>query len=226
MKKVALIFLTLFSLTVNAYQRIPVQEASPISANVSADALNRIAVENDRIIGVKGTSGQFELDKDVEAGQIFVKPVVKEGDEPIHIFITTEKGRTYSLGLIVSEIGAESIVLAPLEDSIATTGEKSSSYESALKELVKAMHTQTTLEGFSIERAQLKLPKIQGAQVSHVQSYAGRQLLGEVLEVTNNNHEAIFLTEADFYREGIRAVSIIDKAMPAKSKTRVYLVRS
>lgn len=192
MKKVAFIFLGLFSLTINAYQRIPVQEASPISANVSADALNRIAVENDRIIAVKGTSGQFELDKDAEMGQIFVKPVAKEGDEPIHIFITTEKGRTYSLGLIVSEVGAESIVLAPLEDSIAIALEKSSSYESALKELVKAMHTQTALEGFSIERAKLSLPKIHGAKVSHVQSYAGSKLLGEVLEVTNNNNEAIF----------------------------------
>jgi type-F conjugative transfer system secretin TraK len=227
MKKCGFLLMLFISLRVSAHQRIPVQEDSLISAYVSTEALNRIAVENDRIMGIKGTSGQFEMDKDAELGQIFIKPILSDKDEPIHVFITTEKGHTYSLSLISNaEGGAESIVLVPAEAGIAAALEKSGSYESALKEIIKAMHTQSALEGFAVENAKLKHPKIRGAQVSHVQSYSGSKLLGQILEVYNSSTEEIFLTETDFYSEGVRAVAIIDKVLPAKGKTRVYLVRT
>jgi type-F conjugative transfer system secretin TraK len=225
MKIFCLMFLGFMALSANAYQRIPVQEGTPIGAHISSNALNRIAVENDRIISIKGTSGQFEMDKDPELGQIFLKPT-PEQEEPIHVFVTTEKGRTYSLSLTSTSINAENIVLAPAEESIAAMWEKSGSYESALKDIIKAMHTQTALEGFATENAKIKLPKIRGAEVSHIQSYSGSKLFGEILEVTNRHDEELFLTETDFYHEGVRAVAIINKVVPAKSKTRLYLVRS
>lgn len=214
-----------FSVVANAQQKIPVQEGLEVNAVVSTKALNRIAVENDRVLSIKGTHGQFELDKDPELGQIFIKPLVKNKEELIHIFVTTENGHTYSLGLTTHALGAESIVLVPMGDGIAAKWEQSNSYESILKSIIKAMHTQTQLEGFLVENAKIKLPKIHGTQITHIQSYSGSKLLGEILEVTNTTNEALYLAEQEFYVDGIRAVSIVEKALSPKAKTRVYLIR-
>ena len=207
---------------VNAYQRIPVQEGVEVNAVVSSNALNRLAVDNDRIANVKGTGGEFELDKDTELGQVFLKPLVKG---PIHIFITTEKGHTYNLGLTTHELGAESIVLTPI-GATSAQWQQSGSYESLLKELIKAMHTQNALEGFVVESAKVKLPSVKGAKVVHIQSYLGQSLLGQILEISNTSNEPLHLTELEFYLPGVRAVAIVDKLLAPKAKTRLYLVRT
>ena len=61
--------------------------------------------------------------------------------------------------------------------------------------------------------------------MTHLQSYLGSKLSGEVLEVSNTSSEDMLLSETEFYFEDVRAVAIVDKILPAKSKTRVYLVR-
>lgn len=215
--------LLLFPIVSVAQQRIPIQEGVEVTAKIAPDALNRIAVQGDRIVQIKGITGQFEYDKDETLGQIFIKPTIAELDKPIQLFMMTEKGYTYSLKLTNQATGAESIVLVPFEENVAW--EKASSYEAALKEIIKAMHTQSVLEGFSIQNAKLNLPKIQGAKVTHLQSYAGKQLLGQILEVTNTSQTEVLLTEQAFYFEGVRAISIVEPIVPVGHKTRVYWVR-
>ncbi len=167
MKKGFLITVLCFlnPMMVQAQQMIAVQEGVEMSATLSSKALNRIAVQNDRILSVKGTQGEFELDKDSELGQVFVKPIPKESQEPIHIFLSTETGKTYALALLAEDIGAQSIVLMPPGLNLVSW-EQAGAYEASIKTLIKAMHTQTELEGFSIERLNIKLPSIQGAKRS------------------------------------------------------------
>jgi len=218
-RKVMLLSLSFIALTVDAHQRIPLQTGVSVNAFISTRALNRIAVEEDRIVSVKGETGQFELDNDVELGEVFIKPV-NESDKPIPLFISTEKGNTYALSLNPKDIAAENIVLVP-----EATFEKSNAYEAALQAIVKAMHTQTALEGFAIDNAKIKLPNVLGAKVTHLQSYASHQLLGQILEVYNAGEDEILLTEESFSGEGVRAVSIVNPILLAHDKTRVYVVR-
>ena len=214
----ALIFLPF---AVNAYQRVPVLEGHEVNANISADGLNRVAVQDDKIVSVKGTAGEFSLDKDDALGQIYIKPEIK--DKPIHVYVSTEKGNTYSLNLTSSEINPESIVLIP-EQKVEQTWERTASYEDSLKEVVKAMHNQV-FDGYSVDKAKIRLPKVRDVHVTHLQSYLGSKLSGEILEASNTSSEDTLLNEAEFYFEDVRAVAIVDKVLPAKSKTRVYLVR-
>ena len=213
--------LFLFASVVSAYQRVPVLEGHEVNANISAEGLNRIAVEDDKIVSVKGTTGEFSLDKDDALGQIYIKPETK--DKPIHVYVSTEKGNTYSLNLTSSEISPESIVLIP-EQKIEHPFEQTASYEDSLKEVVKAMHNQA-FDGYSVDKAKVKLPKVRDVHVTHLQSYLGSKVSGEILEVSNTSSEDMLLSEAEFYFEDVRAVAIVDKILPAKSKTRVYLVR-
>ena len=225
MRNIVLSILLLLPFGVNAYQRIPVQDGIEVSANISSTGLNRIAIENDKITGIKGTAGEFEYDKDTENGQIFIKPIEVK-DKPIYVFLTSESGNTYSLSLTTSEVSPENIILVPVDKPKPTNGEQSTSYESTLKQLISAMHTQSSIEGYAIEGVKVRLPKIQNAKVTHVQSYMNSKLQGEILEVTNNSSESINLAELEFYYDGVRAVAIVDRVLEAKQSTRVYVVRS
>ncbi len=213
----------LFCATAVAQQQIPVQEGTEVSLTVSLNTLNRLAVENDRIMTVKGITGQFQLDKDGESGQVFIKPIATDKQELIHLFLLTEKGHTYPLSLTVQEGSARSILLMPSQSEPAQW-EQSSSYETLLRTLVQAMHNQTPVEGFIINKIKTQIPIIKHATIKHLQSYTGTQLQGHVLEVTNTSKEELILSEVPFQLNGVRAVSIINPILSGNAKTRVYVV--
>ena len=226
MKFLMLMMLGLLSSSlVQAQQMIAVQEGVEVKATLSSKASNRIAVQNDRILSVKGTQGEFELDKDSELGQVFVKPIPKESQEPIHIFLSTETGKTYALALLSQDTPAQSIVLMPPGLSLVPW-EQAGTYEASIKTLIKAMHTQSEVEGFAIERLNIKLPSIQGAVVVALQAYTGHLFTAEVLELHNTTKQSLNFDEMDFYGEGVRAITLVEKTLPPSTKTRVYRVRS
>jgi len=213
----------LFCSVVVAQQKVPVQEGTEITITVSSNTLNRLAVENDRIMTVKGITGQFQLDKDGESGQVFIQPIATDKQELIHLFLLTEKGHTYPLSLVLQEGPAESILLMPIESEVSQW-EQSSSYETLLRTLIHAMHNQTPLEGFIVNKVKTKTPVIKHARVTHLQTYTGTQLQGHVLEVTNACKEELVLSEEIFQLNGIRAVSILNPILSAHAKSRVYVV--
>ncbi len=213
----------LFCVCASAEQKVPVQEGTEVSISVSSNALNRLAVENDRIMTVKGITGQFELDKDGELGQVFIKPVATDKQELIHLFLLTEKGHTYPLSLTLHEGKAESILLMPMEIE-PTQWEQSSSYETLLRTLIAAMHNQKPLEGFRMNKIKIQLPHIKHAAVKYLQSYTGKQLQGHVLEVSNTSKEELVLIEAFFQLKNVRAICILNPILSVNAKTHVYVV--
>ena len=226
-KRFYLMGLMILPLACFAEQRLPIKEGVSVTATLSSTALNRIVVENDRIASVKGTAGQFLLDKDAELGQIFIQPTMSEQKEPIHLFMTTEKGHTYSLNLLSDKVPAENILLVPIEQkAVAEKWEKSSDYEVIITNLIKAMHTQTPIDGYLVRLMDKKCPMVANASVNHVKSYCGDKLQGEHYEIKNPHHEPINLSEADFYTAGVRAIAIMHKTLNAKSSTEVYLVKN
>jgi conjugal transfer pilus assembly protein TraK len=226
MFRISIFLLMLLAFACQAQQKVPVQEGIEVTIKVSSQALNRIAVENDQITLVKGVSGQFELDKDTELGQVFLKPLSTDKHELIHLFVMTKNGHTYPLSLQVEEDAAQSILLMPLSESVAKW-EQSSPYETLLKTLVQAMHNQTPLEGFLMEnlKTSQSLPKIKQAKVTQLQTYRGNKLQGQILEIFNTSKEDLSLTEQEFYQKGVRAVAILNPLLLPKGKTRVYVLR-
>lgn len=220
------LFLCLFcAMNVAAEQRVPVTDGTEVTITVSANTLNRLAVENDRITTVKGITGQFQLDKDIELGQVFIQPIATDKEELIHLFLLTEKGHTYPLSLSLQEGPAESILLMPIEQK-PTQWEQSSSYETLIRAVIQAMHNQTALEGFIVEntKTRLSVPNLKHATVTQVQTYKGKQLAAFVLEVSNTSKAEMVLSEQLFYRKGIRAVSVVNPILSPGSKTHVFVV--
>lgn len=225
MKRFLIIITLLLPTTIFGAQRIAIKEGSTIKIPVSIHDLNHIAVEDDRILTVKGSSGQFQLDKDEILGQLYIQPQ-PEIKDPIHLFLTTEKQRILSLSLVPSDRPSESIILVLDNDKkLAAHFEQSQPYEQVLISLIKAMHSQAPLEGYSIETINLKNKGPKGLEILHCQSYRGEALRGEVLQISNRKKEPVTLLESDFYKSSVRAVSLSSQLISPYSKIMVYLVR-
>lgn len=209
-----------------AEQRLVVREGGSITANISATSLNRITVQGDRISAIKGTAGQFHLEKDLSVGQIFIQPTSPEDKAPIHVYITTEKGNTYSLTLLSSDMPAESIILTGLNPQVGMAHwDKTASYESVIVNMIKALHNKEMLEGFAPSEVTKNTYKIKGLSVKSCDSYLGHKLQGLIYEIENASDEELTLKESDFNQPGIRAISILNTRLAPLGKTKLYVVR-
>jgi len=225
-KVLSLFVLLCFSFVCHAQQTVPVQDGIEVGITVSKEVLNRIAIINDRIMTVKGITGQFELDKEPELGQVFLKPVAADSHDLIHLFLITEKGHTYPLSLSLQGGPAQSILLMPIEEE-TTKGQHSTHYETVLKNLAQAIVNNTSLTGLvKEEKPVLKIiPKIKNLKIMLLQSYSGYNFKVQVLRVTNTGKEDVVLQEQDFYQPGIRAITILNPDLAPKTKTLVTVVK-
>ncbi len=209
----------------HAEQRLVVREGGNVTANIASSSLNRIAVQGDRIVNIKGMTGQFQLEKDLNLGQIFIQPYSPDDKTPIHIYITTEQGSTYSLTLLSNDMPAENIVLISNSgQDKAIVWEKTAAYEAVIVNIIKAMHNQAELEGFYSSHETKNNIQIKSLTVKTIDSYLGGKLKGNSYEIQNVSDNEIRLKNTDFYKTGIRAISILNKSLPPQGKTIVYTV--
>lgn len=224
-KRLLVVLILILPTTSFGIERILVKDEVETKVKISTTGLTHINVEDDRIIAVKASNTQFQLDKDEVLGHIYLQPE-PNNNEPIQLFISTEKQHMLPLLLIPSDVKASSITLI-LEEvhKVAALWEQSQPYEVVVTNLIKAMHNQDALEGYSVEALNLKNKTSKGLDVLHLKSYKGKSLRGEILEITNHKKTLNEIIENDFYKPGIRAVAISNKSIAPNGKTRVYLVR-
>ena len=209
-----------------AEQRLVVRPGGNVTAHIASTSLNRIAVQGDRIASIKGSAGQFQLEKDLNLGQIFIQPNSPEDKTPIHIYLTTEQGNTYSMTLLSADMPAENITLVSTSNQNKLANwDITAPYETVMVNIIKAMHHQAELEGFSLSPATKNNYKIEGLLVTHQDSYLGDKLQGERYQIENVSEDEILLKNADFYKHDVRAISILTKKLPPQGKTSLYIVR-
>ncbi len=223
--KLFLLLLLSIPLVGKAEQRLVVREGGNATANIASSSLNRIAIQGDRISNVKGMTGQFQLEKDLNLGQIFIQPYSPDDKTPIHIYITTELGNTYSLTLLSNDMPAENIILLSTSgQDKSISWENTAPYEAVIVNIIKAMHNHTALEGFYLSQETKNNFQIKGITVKNQERYQGDKLQGNSYEVQNISDDEITLKDSDFYKSGIRAISILNKNLSPQSKTIVYTV--
>ncbi len=222
-----LLMVLIFILPIASFgaERVRIKDDTETKLKISATGLTHIAVENDRITGVKASTTRFQLDKDEVLGHIYLQPE-DNNHEPIQLFINTEKERTLMLLLTPTEKPAGSILLT-LEPAqkVAALFEQLQPYEVVVMNLIKALHNDAPLEGYSVEILNLKTKASKDLEVLHMKTYKGQSLRAEVLELNNTQKIPIELKETDFYKPNVRAVSIVNKNLTSKQKTKIYVVR-
>ena len=160
----------------SAMQVLDAVDHAELTAQVSATAVSRIALEDDRIARVIRAPGGFETEHDPGSGDLYLRPpragiapgngtaggpgdehreTVDPGAASVALFIGTEKGFTYRLTLTVAERGSAQILIrnaAAMADRNTLPERKAAGDPriGALVALVRAVARREPLAGFAI----------------------------------------------------------------------------
>lgn len=145
-------------------------------------------------------------------------------NEGIEFYITAEA--TYALVLVPDNISSETIVLkAGLKDrGAAVTWEKAHDYVKSVKELVKGMETGVVPPGYRHIEFNMKEAMWQEADVTLISEYSGGAMHGRIYRIKNISKADIRFGENEFYKKGIRAISVKLSTLKPGETTVVYLV--
>jgi conjugal transfer pilus assembly protein TraK len=194
---------------------------------ISANQLNRIFVDNDRIESLRGLSGNYQLLKDEKVGAVFIKPQTNYAVKPFNVFVSTEKGHSYTLFLTPVLIPAQTIKIMPASPvkEKATAWEKSASYQDILIQLINGMAKGEAPDGYAfIYPKKNTVHKISdNLSIQLLAIYEGSQLQGEVWQVNNHCHD-VQLHLSAFYQENIRALALKDHQLSQCESTLLYRV--
>lgn len=225
--------LLLLSCVSFATQRFDAKGADSIEAIIDPSSLNRIYLADDRIQTVKAVHGQFQIDKDEKNGDVYIKPDRYYQDKPIHLFISSEKGFTYSITL---KPNADIPQMIAIHNNYAKnwvekkdTTSTNNNLSPEVYELLRVMHQEAPTEMIhrqTFEQESLKTIR-RDVSVSHAENYWGTEYVGEVLYITNDSKSTVALRENLLMDDdNVVAISILSKELPRRTYTKAYRVKS
>ena len=156
----------------HALQILEGADHAELEAEISATALNRVALENDRIARVMQAPGGLLVEHDPVRGDIYVSAVAPAGAgagrsdsgqravrRPLTLYLGTERGLTYRLSLRAVERDSAQILIRNAAagaglahgEGIAGAGAPGDAYASDLVELIRAAASNAPPPGYGIE---------------------------------------------------------------------------
>jgi conjugal transfer pilus assembly protein TraK len=177
--------------------------------------------------GIRVYTSSKLLDIKIDEGNVFVKFLEEGMVAPQEVFFVIPSSGVFSMILVPKEIPAQTVIVKlPKEDiSEALEWEKSHSYISGLKELIKNMYEERIPRGFALKEANEDKTRWKEVKMVLKKVYLGATLQGEVYELTNVSKDPLRFTENEFYEKGILAVSIDRHELKPGEKTELYLVK-
>ena len=157
------IFTFMAAAPVPAMEILTASDHAELTAEISADAVSRIALAGDRIARVIRMPGGFEAEHDPKSGDLYLRPPdgIVQGRPsrqtspgPVELFVSTEKGFTYRLDLRPADGGAAQILIRnPDAERVSESGEvrTGDSHIGALVKLIRAVARREPLPGYAIE---------------------------------------------------------------------------
>ena len=146
---------------VHALQVLEAADHAELEAEISASAVNRIALDGDRIVRVVQAPGGLTVEHDPVRGDVYIHPDrrVERGERPAVLYLGTERGLTYRLSLTLAERGPAQILVrnravarGTMEDSPGGAG-RDGSRTGELVRLILAVARREPLAGYTIEPA-------------------------------------------------------------------------
>ena len=170
----------------HALQVLEAADHAELEAEISATALNRVALENDRIARVMQAPGGLLVEHDPVRGDIYVRAIAPAGAgaggsdsgqspvrEPLTLYLGTERGLTYRLSLRAIERDSAQILIRNTAvagiahgEGIAGAGD---AYASDLVELIRAAASNAPPPGYLV---------VSGSGAAHVGPAVGSSAVG------------------------------------------------
>lgn len=196
---------------------------------ISAKEQTRIAVENGKIQTLIANDGEIVAEKDLDRGQIFIRPT--RADKPINVRVIPTSGKTYSLVLQPVDIPQEDVIIrdpASTKEKVraAAVASRTTDYATAIKEVIAAM-TAPAGEDASLEHREVnqELALWEGTRFVKRATYESNLLIGDKYELFNTGKEPIRMVEQEFFLQGVVAVAITSLVLAPGASTEVFIVR-
>lgn len=213
------------SVSASALQVLEGVDGEVLTGKLSIKEPTRLSIAGAKIQKWFHNEGELILERDVDNGQLFIKPV--QLLKPINMFLVDDGGHTYTLLLQPTDIPAENILVKDRrarheEPSII---ERSGSYNRIVKDMILAMAVDAAPRG--IEVREMKTPIMLWREVKFVMTglYIGKAIVGERFSLTNITDKNLVIAEQEFFKRGVLAVSVENQNIPAGDSTNVYVVR-
>ena len=174
-----------------AMQILDGADHAELEAEVSATAVSRIALLGDRIARVVRSAEGFAAEHDPASGDLYLRPLDGEGErheDPVTLFIGTERGFTYRLALTVADRGSAQILIRNAAADTPARADPGEPRVSALVRLVAAVARREPLAGYAVEAAHGGAPSMAGVAV--IETWRGPRFTAHVVEIGRGAGEA------------------------------------
>lgn len=202
--------------------------ATRLKGNISVDALSRLAVVNDRITQVFGGQDAYEMVIDETMGQVFIKPTVANGTQPISLSFITESKCTQDLLLIPSAMEGATLLFRnpssrrPVVPAPHGEVHKGSHEPAPLWDVMKLW----VLEEESCSDAtNPPLHRSHPGCVTELMTW--KRLDGHTVSrwsIRNDTSTPLEIVEKDFYRSGDQALALDQTTLGVGEETILYVV--
>ena len=197
-------------------------------ATISQQEVTRIAFERSRIRKVTGNAGEFVLEKDEDTGQVYVKPVTTSRHKPINLFVSSD---TATINLLLQPIDGPSDSILIREPGPDASSQKpphrTSHHVRTLKRLLRTIATGERPDDMTVKepnRTQTVRPNL---HLTLERTWAGTSHVGERYRLVHTRKTTTPepLTERDFHRPGVLAVSLEHDSLAPGESTTVFVIR-
>ena len=212
---------------------LTITENKRLEASIALDAMNRLAVVNDRIVNIFGDEGTFVVQTDEHTGQVFIKPTAENSDKPLSITLITENGVTQDLTLNPTKLTATTLILKPSHKPYNSPAEGLlpgfTARNQTLQDQWIQIMKQAVLGELAIVETRIKmLPKarkVPGFNLGYDKCYQAGSLFVQVWTVKNITKVPQELQEQSFFKDGDLALSLAKRLLQPNEKTFVYVLR-
>jgi type-F conjugative transfer system secretin TraK len=221
-----------------AAQQVRIEPGGVGMAKISATDPTRIRVAGGRIVRILGGEGKITGVPDEAAGDAYITPTLDYQNRPFSLFVKDEKGRVSRLLLTPVDGPAEEVVIvhnrfdgevninssAAGDFDEAVRWETLDAYEATLVNLISHLATRRLPDGYAQVTPNRVIPLWKEAQTTLLVRYHGARLIGEIYEIVNRDEKTMRLTEQEFLRPSVRAVSLDALVIGPGEKTYLYIV--
>jgi len=219
----------LLASSAHALQTVDVRDGQSVTAKMSLTEQTRIKIDRGRIVDVLGdiydpqrnAAGRFVLEKDGQAGEIFIRLLDPSLLRPVNLFIKSERG-TFGLVLQPVDMPLETIVLRDRGESLAGSGgavavaqgvsdtpfPKNTSHVRAIKAMWLAMAGDAVPRDVQVRAMTREVTLWKEARFVLDRVYVANTMVGELYTLTNISPQPMVLAEQELYRDGVLDIAI------------------
>lgn len=209
----------------NSAKTISFADNEQISVVLSKVDINRIAIQNDKILSLNGPTGLYTAKNDSDGAAY----ITLYSDTPFTLYVTTVGGHSLSLFIVPTATVGKTIVFIPTSlPKIADTQEDVSSYQQNLITLMNAMLNKNSLEDYAYR--EVKKAKSQDflglATLTPIANYSGAIQDGIIYKVENKTSRSITFNPANFYQTGVKAIALSQQMLAPHDTGLLYEIVS